>query len=76
MVQTPTPPTKMNIKLGAADRTIVKEVGRRRRNYGLGLWGNIREVSHQRPQEKLGSAIGYHMAIVAHMVLETLIIQG
>ena len=52
MVQTPTPPTKKYRKLGAAERTVVKEVGRRRRNDGLEGWGNIREVSHQRPQEK------------------------
>ena len=52
MIQTPTPPTKTDRKLGAADRTDAKEVGRCRRNDGLGGWGNIREVSHQRPQEK------------------------
>ena len=52
MVQTPTPPTKTDRKIGAADRTVAKEVGRRRRNDVLGGWGNIREVSHRRPQEK------------------------
>ena len=36
MVQTPTPPpTKTDRKLGAADRTDAKEVGRRRRDDGL-----------------------------------------
>ena len=67
MVQTPTPPIKTGRKLGAADRPVVKEVGWRRRNYGLRdgeisvrsaigshrIDGeNIREVSHRRPQEK------------------------
>ena len=61
MVQTPTPPTKTDRKLRAADRTVVKEVGRRRRNYGLGGWRDIREVSHRSPHEKVGSDIGAHM---------------
>ena len=52
MVQTPTPPTKTYRKLGAADRPVAKEVGRRRQNDGLGGWRNIREVSHRRTQEK------------------------
>ena len=54
MVQTPTPPPPTNTdrKLGAADRTVAKEVGRRRRKDGLGGWGNISEVSHRCPQEK------------------------
>ena len=56
--------TKTNRKLGVADRTVTKEVGRRRRNNGLGGWGNIREVSHQHPQ-----AIVAHMAIAAHMTI-------
>ena len=46
------PPTKMDRKPGAAERTVAKEVGRRRRNDGLGGCGNICEVSHRRPQEK------------------------
>ena len=54
------PPTKTDRKLGSADRTVVKEVVRRRRNDGLRGWGNIREVSHRRPQEKVGSAIFAH----------------
>ena len=53
MVQTPTPPTKTDRKLGAADRTAAKEVGRRILNDGLGGWGNICEFSHRRPQEKV-----------------------
>ena len=36
MVQTPTPPTKTDRKIGAADRTVAKGVGRHRRNDGLG----------------------------------------
>ena len=36
MVQKLTPPNKMDRKLGTADRTVAKEVGRRRRNYELG----------------------------------------
>ena len=52
MVQTTTPHTKMGRKLGAADRPVAKEVGRRRQNNGLGGWVNIHEVSHQNPQEK------------------------
>ena len=74
MVQTPTSPHQDRQKLGVADRTVAKEVGWRRRNDGLGGWGNIREVrhrrpqekrnirevSHRRPQEKLGSVIGTH----------------
>ena len=52
MVQKPTPPTNTDRKLGAEDRTVAKEVGRRIRNDGLGGWGNICEVSHRRPQEK------------------------
>ena len=55
------PFTKTDRKLGAADRTVTKEVGWRRRNNGLGGWGNIREVSHRRPQEKVRSAISAHM---------------
>ena len=39
MVQTPTPLTKTDIKLGVADRTDVKEVGRRRRDDGLRVMG-------------------------------------
>ena len=58
MVQTPTPPTKTDRKLGAADRTVKKEVGQIIRNNGLGGCGNIREVSHSRLPEKVGSAIG------------------
>ena len=53
MVQTPTPPTKTDRKLGAADRKVAKEVGWRRRNDGLGGWGNINQVSHRRHQEKM-----------------------
>ena len=75
MVQTPTSPTKTDRKLGAADRTDTKEVGRSRRNNGLGGWGNIREVSHQPPHIAIVAhiaivdhiAIVTHMAIVAHM---------
>ena len=54
MVQTPTPspPTKTDRKLRAADRPVAKGVGQRRWNDGLGGWGNIREVSHRRPHEK------------------------
>ena len=52
MVQTPTLPTKTGRKLGVADRPVAKEVGWSRQNDGLGGWGNIREVSHRRPQEK------------------------
>ena len=53
VVQTPTPPpTKTDRKLEVADRMVAKEVGWRRQNDGLGGWGNIREVSHRRPQEK------------------------
>ena len=36
IVQTPTPPTKTGRKIGATDRPVVKEVGWRRRNDGLG----------------------------------------
>ena len=36
MVQKQTPPTKTGRKLGAEDRLVAKEVGRRRRNDGLG----------------------------------------
>ena len=64
MVQTPTPPTKTDRKLGAADIRVAKEVGRRRQKNGLGGWGNIREVSHRLPQ-----AIVAHMAIVTHMTI-------
>ena len=64
MVQTPTSPTKTDRKLGAADRTDTKEVGRSRRNNGLGEWGNIREVSHRSPQETVGPAIGAHRILV------------
>ena len=39
MVQTPTPPTKTVRKLGEADRTDAKEVGRRRRDNGLRRMG-------------------------------------
>ena len=60
MVQTPTPPTKKDRKIGAAERTVAKEVGRSRGNDGLGGWGKIHEVSHWRPQEKVGSSIGAH----------------
>ena len=60
MVQTPTPPTKTDRKLGATDRTDAKEVGQRRQNDELGGWGNICEVSHRRPQEKVGPAIRAH----------------
>ena len=60
MVQTPTPPTNTDRKLRETDRTVVKEVGRRRRNDGLGGWGNIPEVSHRCPQEKVGSEIVDH----------------
>ena len=61
MVQTqPPPPTNTDRKLGAADRTVAKEVRRHRRNDGLGGWGNNREVSNRRPQEKVGSDIGDH----------------
>ena len=52
MVQTLTPPTKTVRKLGAADRPVAKEVGWSRKSDGLGGWGNIREVSNWRPQEK------------------------
>ena len=60
IIKTLTPPTKTNIIIGAADRMVAKEVGRSRQNYGLGGWGNICEVSHWHPQEKVGSAIGAH----------------
>ena len=60
-VQTPPPPpTKIDRKLGAADRTDAKEVGRRRQDDGLGGWGNIRGASHRRSQEKVGPAISAH----------------
>ena len=36
MVQTPTPPTETGRKLGAAERLVEKETGRRRRIDGLG----------------------------------------
>ena len=52
MVQTPTPTTKTDRKIGAADRMDAREVGRCRKNDGLGGWGNIHEISHRRPQEK------------------------
>ena len=67
MVQTPTPPTNMGRKLGAVDRPVTKEVGRRRQNDGFGdgkksvrsaigahrIDGEkFREVSHWPPQEK------------------------
>ena len=41
MFQTPTPHTKTDRKIGAADRPFAKEVGWRRQNDGLGGWGNI-----------------------------------
>ena len=41
MVQTPPPPTKTGRKFGAAVRTVRKEVGRRRKNDGLGDGENI-----------------------------------
>ena len=43
MVQTPTPPTKTDTKLGAADRTVAMKVCWHIRNDGL---------SHRHPQEK------------------------
>ena len=51
MVQTPTPPTKMDRKLGVADRTDTKEVSWCRQDDGLN-WD--RETS-------VGLAIGAHM---------------
>ena len=54
------PPTKTDRKLRAAVRTDAKEVGQRRWDDGLGVWENICEVSHRRPQEKVGSDIGAH----------------
>ena len=59
MVQKSTPPpTKMDRKLGAAVRTDVKEVGRRRQDDGL--MGMVTSVcpAVRLPQEKLGPAIG------------------
>ena len=41
MVQTPTPPTKTGRKCGAVVRTVRKEVGRIRKNHGLGDGENI-----------------------------------
>ena len=75
MVQTPTPPTKTDRKLGAAERTDVKEVGRRRRDdwlRGMGEppWGQTSAptgeggASHLAPTEEgetsVGPAIGTH----------------
>ena len=61
MVQTPTPPTKTGSKLGAEVITVGKEVGRRRKNNGLGDAENIfvrpchqsahSEASHRRSQD-------------------------
>ena len=64
----PPPPTKTDRKLGAADRTVVKEVGRRRRNDVLGGWGNIREVSHRRPQERQSGGEGGVVTLFNHGV--------
>ena len=60
MVQTPTHPTNTDRKLWAADIRVAKEIGRSRQNNGLVGLGNIREVSHRCPQEKVGSAISAH----------------
>ena len=54
MVQTPSPLTKTDRKLNAADRTDVKEVGRRRRDHGLGGMGKHPRSIHPHPQEKVG----------------------
>ena len=57
MVQTPTPPTKTDRKLGVEVRTDAKEVGRRKWNdvlmgKGTSVWPAVR-----RPHEKVGPAI-------------------
>ena len=79
-VQTPSPPTKKDIKLRATDRPVTKEVGWRRQNNGLGdggtsvmsaigvhrRRGNIREVSDRRPQEN-GKSV--RSAIGVHKIL-------
>ena len=57
MVQILTPSTKMDRKLGAAVRTDVKEVGRRRRDDGLMRMGTSVRPVVRRPHEKLGPAI-------------------
>ena len=58
MVQTPPPPpTNTDRKLGAADRTDAKEVGRRIRNDELMGMGTSVRPAVRRPHEKVGPAI-------------------
>ena len=67
MVQTPTPPTKTGRKLGAADRPVKKEVGRRRQNNGLGDGDKI----FSRPAVETltaRSAIGAHRILVRPVI--------
>ena len=59
MVQpTPSPPTKTDRNFGAEVRTEEKEVGQRRRDYGVMGMGSYVRPAVRRPQEKLGPAIG------------------
>ena len=60
MVQTPTPPNKMDRKLRAAVRTDAKEVSRRRRDNGLMGMGTSVGTDIRRPQEKVGPTIRRH----------------
>ena len=57
MVQTPTPPTKTDRKLGVEVRTDAKEVGWRKRDDGLMGMGTFVRPAVRRPHEKVGPAI-------------------
>ena len=57
MVQTSTPPTKTDGKLGSEVRTDGKEVGRRRRDDGMVRMGTCAHPDVRCPQEKVGPAI-------------------
>ena len=56
-VQTLTPPTKTDRKIGAAVRTDAKEVGWRKRDGGLMGMGTSVRPAVRRPHEKVGPAI-------------------
>ena len=57
MVQTPTPPNKTDIKIGAAVRADAKGVGRSRQDDKFMGMGTCVRPAVRRPQEKVGPAI-------------------
>ena len=82
MVQTPTPPppqTKTGRKLRAADRPVAKEVGRRRRNDGLGVGDKIfvrSSIGADRIVRPAIAALTLRSAIGAHRILVRLTITA